>query len=107
MPIPNPKSEESENEYVSRCMEAIGAEYDDPAKSIAICYSTYRREEMSKIRDTASKVMARVKYNTDFRGINLLAEQGDDPCTSGYTQYGMKDLGGREVPNCIPNEGEE
>jgi hypothetical protein len=55
---------------------------------------------MSKITDTTSKVMARVAYDTKFRGINLKDE--NDPCTAGYEQYGMKDMDGREVPNCIP-----
>ena len=54
------------------------------------------------MKDTASKVMASVAYNTKFMGINLMAEEGEDPCTSGYEQYGMKDLDGRQVPNCIP-----
>lgn len=30
----------------------------------------------------------------------------EDPCWPGYTQYGTKDEGGREVPNCIPDEKE-
>lgn len=29
-------------------------------------------------------------------------EQG--PCWKGYKQIGMKDKGGRQVPNCVPNE---
>jgi hypothetical protein len=32
--------------------------------------------------------------------VNLKDE--NDPCTSGYEQYGMKDMDGRQVPNCIP-----
>jgi len=60
---------------------------------------------MSKITDTTSKVMASVNFNTKYRGINLLAEAGEDPCWSGYTQYGTKtDESGREVPNCIPDK---
>ena len=30
------------------------------------------------------------------------AKDADDPCTSGYEQYGMKMKNGRKVPNCIP-----
>jgi hypothetical protein len=26
------------------------------------------------------------------------------PCWKGYQQIGMKDKGGRQVPNCVPNE---
>jgi hypothetical protein len=34
-----------------------------------------------------------------------LEEDKDDPCWQGYEQYGMKEKGGKEVPNCVPNEG--
>jgi hypothetical protein len=54
---------------------------------------------MSKLSNVSSKVHARIAYDTDFKGINLFAEAGEDPCQSGYTQYGMKDLDGRQVPN--------
>jgi hypothetical protein len=62
---------------------------------------------MSKVKDTSAKVMAKVAYATKFKGIDLFAEAGEDPCWPGYTQYGTKDMGGREVPNCIPDEEEQ
>lgn len=31
--------------------------------------------------------------------------QEEDPCWDGYTQRGMKKKNGKEVPNCIPEEG--
>jgi len=34
---------------------------------------------------------------------NLMPE-ADGPCWKGYKQIGMKDKGGRQVPNCVPNE---
>ena len=33
---------------------------------------------------------------------NVSEDQG--PCWKGYKQIGMKDKGGRQVPNCVPNE---
>jgi len=30
----------------------------------------------------------------------------DDPCWEGYTQYGMKEKNGKEVPNCVPDAAE-
>jgi len=30
------------------------------------------------------------------------AKDDDDPCTTGYEQYGMKTKNGKEVPNCVP-----
>jgi hypothetical protein len=106
MPIPNPKSEESENEYVSRCMEAIGAEYDDPTQAVAVCYSTYRREDMSKLKGQ-QKLNARLKFDSDFRGIKLADDGLEGACWDGYIAIGTKDLGGREVPNCVPEDNAE
>jgi hypothetical protein len=97
------KSGETENEFISRCIaEEVSGGYEQ-SQAAAICYSYWDKQEMSKITDTKSKVMARVAYDTKYRGIDLMAEAGDDPCWEGYEQYGTKDGGdGREVPNCIP-----
>lgn len=100
MPIPKPEAGELEDKYISRCISEIANEYDVEGQAYAVCKSTYDTDTMSKITDTTSKVMAKVAYNTKFRGINL--KDASDPCTEGYEQYGMKDMDGREVPNCIP-----
>jgi hypothetical protein len=102
MPIPTPSAGQSEEEYMNECMSAIVDEYGQE-QGAAICYATYRKDKMSKIKDTSAKVMASVAYNTDFRGINLFAENGlEDACWEGYEPIGTKDLDGREVPNCVP-----
>jgi hypothetical protein len=101
MPV-NINKGESEQEFISRCIgEEIssGKEQDQAA---AICYSYWRQDKMSKISDTAAKVHARVAYDTDFRGINLLADGLEDACWDGYEAIGTKILDGREVPNCVP-----
>lgn len=103
MPIPKPKGDESQNDYVGRCMSAIADEYDTNEQAVAVCISTYQRGEMSKLSGQ-EKVNSMIKFANDFRGINLFAEEGEDPCWSGYTQYGTKTVAGREVPNCIPDE---
>lgn len=103
MPV-NVNKGESENEFISRCIsEEVGAGKDQD-QAVAICYSYWDKENMKKIKYTSDKVMASVAYNTKFRGINLMAEAGDDPCWPGYEQYGTKEMGGRTVPNCIPVE---
>ena len=103
MPI-QPGASENEQEFISRCIgEEVSAGYEQP-QAAAICYSYWRKDKMSKMSDVSSKVHARVAYDTDFRGINLFAEAGEDPCTTGYKQLGMKDLNGVMVPNCIPEE---
>jgi hypothetical protein len=59
---------------------------------------------MKKIKSTDKKVMARIKYDTEFRGINLapLEKGPNDPCWEDYVQVGTKTVDGREVPNCVP-----
>jgi hypothetical protein len=101
MPVDKPKPGETQDKYLSYCIaEEINAGKEQDVAA-AICYSYWDKEQMSKIKDTPTKVMARVAYDTKFKGINLLAEDGD-PCWDGYEQYGTKDLDGREVPNCVP-----
>ncbi len=99
MPIPKPEGAELEDKYISRCISEIASEYDVEGQAYAVCKSTYDKDKMSKITDTTSKVMARVAYDTKFRGINLMAKAGDDPCWDGYEMIGMKDDG---TPNCVP-----
>jgi hypothetical protein len=102
MPVDVRKGE-GEQEFISRCIsEEVSSGYEQE-QAAAICYSYWRRDNMSKITDTSAKVHARVKYDTDFRGINLFAEGGlEDACWEGYEAIGTKDLDGREVPNCVP-----
>lgn len=102
MPIPKVKGNEAEDTYIGRCMSAIGGEYDDQAQPLAICYATYRKATMQSASDPKDRVAQRLKFNSDFRGINL--QEGEDPCWSGYRQLGTKILDGREVPACIPEE---
>jgi len=102
MPV-NIKKGETEQEFIGRCIgEEVGAgkEQDQAA---AICYSYWR-----KGNNMSAQELVNSKLRQDaWKGINLLQEEGEDPCWSGYTQYGMKEIGGRMVPNCIPDEKED
>lgn len=105
MPIPNPKGGETQDEFVSRCIEAIYDEYGEK-QSAAICYNKFR-ENMN----TESKVLNRIKKfrEEELKGINLMEDGSvnlEEPCYSGYRQYGTKIVDGREVPDCRgPIEG--
>ena len=101
MPV-NVNKGENENEFISRCISEEVGSGKEQDQAVAICYSYWDKENMKKATTMSSKVHARVAYDTKYRGINLMAEAGDDPCWDGYEQYGTKDMGGREVPNCIP-----
>ena len=100
MPI-KPGKTEDEATFISRCMSEETQDYEQD-QAYAICKSKWDRQEMSKITNTSEKVMARVAYDTKFRGINLLAEGLEDACWEGYEAIGTKDMDGREVPNCVP-----
>jgi hypothetical protein len=101
MPVDKPKAGESKEQYLEYCIPAeIKAGYE-VEQAAAICISTYDRDKMGKIKDTTSKVMARVAYDTKFEGINL-AEGLEGACWEGYEAIGTKILDGREVPNCVP-----
>jgi hypothetical protein len=101
MPIPKPEGREQEDKYISRCISDIASEYDIEGQAYAVCKSTYDKDKMSKITDTTNRVMARVAYDTKFRGMNLQAGL-EDACWDGYEAIGTKDLDGRTVPNCVP-----
>jgi hypothetical protein len=100
MPI-QPGKTEDESTFISRCMGEETQDYEQD-QAYAICKSKWDRQEMSKITNTSEKVMARVAYDTKFRGINLMAEGLEDICWEGYEAIGTKDMDGREVPNCVP-----
>ena len=92
MPIPNPSSSETQNDYVGRCMSEISGEYPQE-QAVAICISTYQKETMSK--PTEQRIADKLS------GIHLLAGL-EDSCWEGYEAIGTKMLNGREVPNCVP-----
>lgn len=65
MPVPNPTSSETQNEYISRCMGEIGSEYEQ-SQALAICYSTWDKQNMSK----SDKIVSKLNYINDFKKLN-------------------------------------
>jgi len=47
-PIPTPGEKESQSDFISRCMDAIGGEYEDKKQAVAICGSTWRESRKKK-----------------------------------------------------------
>lgn len=101
MPIPVPNKNESESEFVSRCIAEIYDEYGQEQGS-AICYNTYRS---SQSMSTQSKIASKLRQDA-YKGIDLIKLQEGDglegACWPGYEAIGTKILDGREVPNCVP-----
>lgn len=98
MPIPAPQKNETEQDYVSRCISEIYDEYGQEQGS-AICYNTYRK---SKGMSAQSKMASKLRQDS-YKGINLLAGL-EDSCWPGYEAIGTKELDGKTVPNCVPIE---
>lgn len=50
MPLPKPRSDESEKEFISRCMgkQSMVDEFPDQKKRSAVCYKQYREERAVK-----------------------------------------------------------
>jgi hypothetical protein len=39
--IPTPEKGEQQSDYINRCMDKIGGEYDTPEQAVAVCHSTW------------------------------------------------------------------
>ena len=74
----DPRSGESEDAFISRCMSSgkMQAEFPDEDQRLAVCYNYYEGDL-------------------------------DDACIPGYKAIGVKKKNGRTVPNCVPIENEE
>jgi len=97
MPIPKPNKNENQSDFLKRCTPALYPEYNDQRQAVAICINTYEKANMNL--STAERVAMKM------RGISLLADL-EDACWEGYVAIGMKDDGGRMVPNCVPIKDE-
>ena len=59
------------------------------------------------IQDHISKAenyISQAAGNYHEYGTNESSIKEQSPCWKGYKQIGMKDKGGKQVPNCVPNE---
>jgi hypothetical protein len=47
MPLPKPKKEEKENEFMNRCMgdETMKKEFPDNEQRTAVCYQQWKKKE--------------------------------------------------------------
>ena len=58
--MPTPRDNESENEWISRCMssEEIQRDFPDEQQALAVCYSIWDRKDGSKNMTTQHKLMS-------------------------------------------------
>lgn len=96
MPI-NPSKGEREDDFISRCIETEISAGIPQDQAVAICYSKWTQDKMSKLSGV-EKIQEKLKYARNFKGINL--GENSEACWPGYIQVGTKTLNGREVPDC-------
>ena len=60
-------------------------------------------EELADVFPYIYKLVSEATKAQELSADDLMAE-ADDPCWKGYKQIGMKKKGGKEVPNCVPEE---
>lgn len=50
-PIPTPRKEEKEDEFIGRCMidDIMQKEYPDSKQRTAVCYSSWKKKNLNKI----------------------------------------------------------
>jgi hypothetical protein len=63
-------------------------------------------EELADVFPYIYKLVSEATLAAELGPDDLMAEADKDPCWKGYKQIGMKKKGGKEVPNCVPEEEE-
>ena len=52
----------------------------------------------------ALQTLSNIKKDHSIKAPHRESIKEESPCWKGYTQVGMKDKNGRQVPNCVPNK---
>lgn len=80
MPIPTPRSGESQDQFISRCMETMADEFDDNEQRAAICYDAWRnkmgQEKLFKLRDLKIDGSTGT-FKAVFATMNVVDHDGD------------------------------
>lgn len=49
MPLPKPQADESQDDFISRCMSELAEEFDDEDQRAAVCHEQWRDKEKTKM----------------------------------------------------------
>jgi hypothetical protein len=78
MPIPKPNKGEKQNDYVGRCMSAIGSEYDTNEQAVAICINTFEKGNMSSNpTERVAQRMNSIRFIRLAKDADKFAGEGD------------------------------
>ena len=73
-------------------------------KGLEMMEDGYYKRKLSKVDKS---IVKRLYGNPNFTSIKEVKKDKNDPCWSGYRQYGMKKKGNKKVPNCVAEHIEE
>ena len=49
MPLPEPRTGENQDEFISRCLEEVSGEFDDQDQALAVCFNQWREDSASVV----------------------------------------------------------
>jgi len=78
MPIPTPKSEEKEKDFISRCISTLtkAEDYDSHDQRIAVCYTTWRNKKGNTMKKNEESVIE-IQEEIQIPGTDVILEKGD------------------------------
>lgn len=77
MPIPSPKDNEKQNDYMGRCMEFMKDEKYPQKQKVAICLNTYRGPQKK------AKAEIEIDFSEDIRNMKEKAKIKETPKVEG------------------------
>lgn len=109
MPIPKPKSGESEQDFMSRCVsdDIMRSEYPDQDQRVAVCLGSFRKnaKEHSEMIEENDIPLDEVKYETGSLDVAAEIKASADESEAGvFTGYGSI-FGNKDLGNDIVVEG--
>lgn len=80
MPLPEPKNNESKNEFISRCMKsnAIQTEFEEQDQKVAVCFSQWERKDESHIINRIDKILGEETVTGDVATYAKPISMGND-----------------------------
>jgi hypothetical protein len=121
MPLREGSSDEVIQDNIRCILEKDGCGYSPPykdkarkeytpAQAAAIAYAKAgRRKNSPEVLKGEKQTQSKQKPSKEDKEEKTTesAEKSSDPCWKGYQQMGMKDKGGKKVPNCVKMEESE
>lgn len=99
MPLPTKNSQETDNEFISRCISKISEEFPDVEQRIAVCYSQLEKFKMSKEdkedkfivqprrKENRGTYLKRCSSNAKMRDMYPYMKERMGYCLNAYSEY--------------------